>query len=150
MTAHYRQAIASEIGIIVDFQLAMAKETENLHLLHDTVSKGVSKIFERPQIGSYYVCSIDDKVVGVLLILPEWSDWRNGAVWWIHSLYILPEHRGHKLFSGFFSFLEKAAQEFNDVRGLRLYVDKRNVAAQSVYKKLGMTDEHYTLFEKML
>ena len=33
------------------------------------------------------------------------------------------------------------------IRGLRLYVDKRNQAAARVYEKLGMTREHYDLFE---
>jgi len=30
---------------------------------------------------------------------------------------------------------------------VRLYVDKRNAAAQRVYERLGMTREHYDLFE---
>ena len=33
--------------------------------------------------------------------------------------------------------------------GLRLYVDKRNTGAQGTYEALGMTREHYHLYEWM-
>ena len=36
-----------------------------------------------------------------------------------------------------------------DFKGIRLYVDKRNAAARAVYERLGMTREHYELFEWM-
>ncbi len=35
------------------------------------------------------------------------------------------------------------------IRGIRLYVDNRNVAAQKVYARLGMQGEHYRVFEWM-
>ena len=31
--------------------------------------------------------------------------------------------------------------------GLRLYVDKTNTSAQEVYTRLGMSKEHYELYE---
>jgi RimJ/RimL family protein N-acetyltransferase len=36
-----------------------------------------------------------------------------------------------------------------DLRGIRLYVDRRNLAAQRVYERLGMSREHYEMFEWM-
>jgi ribosomal protein S18 acetylase RimI-like enzyme len=36
-----------------------------------------------------------------------------------------------------------------DLKGLRLYVDRRNGDAQAIYERLGMTAEHYQLFEWM-
>jgi ribosomal protein S18 acetylase RimI-like enzyme len=88
-------------------------------------------------------------VIGSLLIIPEWSDWRNGEVWWIHSLFVKSEHRGKGVYRSLYSYIKKTAVE-NQVRGIRLYVDKTNALAQTVYKQLGMTDEHYSLFESML
>jgi hypothetical protein len=35
------------------------------------------------------------------------------------------------------------------VRGIRLYVDRRNVSAQEVYTRLGMDGGHYQVFEWM-
>ncbi len=36
-----------------------------------------------------------------------------------------------------------------DVVGIRLYVDKRNLNAQKVYTSLGMNGDHYTTYEWM-
>jgi ribosomal protein S18 acetylase RimI-like enzyme len=35
------------------------------------------------------------------------------------------------------------------IRGLRLYVDQTNAAAQQTYTQLGMNGEHYRVFEWM-
>ena len=38
-------------------------------------------------------------------------------------------------------------RESDQYAGLRLYVDKTNLRAIDVYQKLGMSDEHYHLYE---
>jgi GNAT superfamily N-acetyltransferase len=86
--------------------------------------------------------------VGCLLILSEWSDWRNGEVWWIHSLYFVPEVRGKGFFTEFYRWIEALARA-QGVRGLRLYVDRNNRSAQQVYEHLGMSAEHYLLYERL-
>src|SRR6185437_7699459 len=111
--------------------------------------RGVHAVFENPERGRYYVAEIDGKVVASTLIVSEWSDWRNGEVWWIHSVYVRPEMRGRGAFKGLYRYIQSEAEKQPDVRGLRLYVEKKNTAAQAVYKALGMTDEHYKLFEWM-
>ncbi len=87
------------------------------------------------------------KVVGVLLAIPEWSDWRNGTVLWIHSLYIIPQARRQGVFKKLYLNLKKQVEQAPELMGLRLYVDKRNKSAQEVYEKLGMSKEHYDLYE---
>jgi predicted GNAT family acetyltransferase len=37
----------------------------------------------------------------------------------------------------------------DSVKGIRLYVDRRNASAQAVYTRLGMNGEHYQVFEWM-
>ena len=88
-----RQALASDSAGIVEFQLAMAWETEQLQLDEPTVIKGVAAVFEDTSKGIYYVAEADGKVVGSLLTTFEWSDWRNGTVLWIQSVYVRPEFR---------------------------------------------------------
>ena len=145
----FRLASSSEIELITSFQIKMAKETENLDLNLETVTKGVSAVFEDKQRGDYFVALQDNIVVGCLLMTKEWSDWRNGYVCWIHSLYIKPEYRGKKLFSNFYIYLQKYINSQVDCFGLRLYVDKKNISAQKIYSKLGMNQDHYLLYEKM-
>ena len=145
----YRAAQDLDQNAIVTFQMAMALETENLKLDLGACTQGVRALFENPHRGKYYVAERGDAVIGSILIIPEWSDWRNGEVWWIHSVYLIPEERGNKIFSSFYKFIQTLALSDKGIRGLRLYVDKTNLNAQAVYKKLGMSNHHYDLYEWM-
>jgi ribosomal protein S18 acetylase RimI-like enzyme len=136
-------------GVIVGFQKAMAKETEGINLDSETVKEGVLSVFRDPQKGRYFVATDDDKVVGSLMLTPEWSDWRNCWVMWIQSVYILPEYRQKGIFRKMYKYILDHEGKSRDVSGIRLYVDKTNKRAISVYEKLGMNGEHYQLFEWM-
>jgi RimJ/RimL family protein N-acetyltransferase len=132
---------------IVDFQLKMAKETENLELNKEIVTKGVTAVFEDSSKGQYYVCLKDGICIGSLLTVSEWSDWRCKSVVWIHSVYIVESMRGQKVFKEMYNYLKSEVQESQSLAGLRLYVDKTNTKAQKVYQKIGMSNEHYELYE---
>ena len=83
------------------------------------------------------------------MITYEWSDWRNGNVWWIQSVYVVPEFRGQRVYAGLYEHVQALVEADDALRGIRLYVDRRNVAAQQVYTRLGMNGEHYQVFEWM-
>jgi len=142
-----RQAERSDRDAIVEFQVRLAKESEGLDLDLAKVTQGVQAVFDRPNLGVYWVAQSDDRVVACLLTIPEWSDWRNGTVVWIHSLFVLPEFRQRGVFRAMFETLRHQVQDSTDLIGLRLYVDKRNATAQHVYRQLGMDNQHYDLFE---
>ena len=144
-----RQAIESDSGSIVEFQLSMAWETEELKLNEPTVIKGVAAVFEDPAKGIYYVAEVEGKVVGSLLTTFEWSDWRNGTVLWIQSVYVRPEYRKRSIFSKLYKHIQEKVNGNPDLRGIRLYADKTNIPAHGVYEHLGMTAEHYQMFEWM-
>ena len=144
-----RQAIESDAPSIVEFQLAMAWETETLRLDEQTVVKGVAAVFADSSKGVYYVAETDGHVVGSLLTTFEWSDWRNGTVLWIQSVYVRPEYRKRSIFSKLYKHIQKMVVENPNLRGIRLYADKTNTAAHGVYEHLGMTAEHYQMYEWM-
>jgi len=139
----------SDLPKIVEFQILMALETELLKLDPATVSMGVKAVFDDPSKGRYFVTEQSREIIGSLLIVPEWSDWRNGQVWWIHSVFVPLEYRGGKVFANIYRHVQAIVQGDENLRGLRLYVDKRNTHAQKVYEKLGMSGDHYHLFEWM-
>jgi ribosomal protein S18 acetylase RimI-like enzyme len=68
-------------------------------------------------------------------------------VLWIQSVYVLPEWRRRGIYKKLYEHLKRQVEQSPDLRGLRLYVDQRNTAAQEVYERLGMTKEHYQLYE---
>jgi len=83
------------------------------------------------------------------MLTPEWSDWRNCWVMWIQSVYILPEFREIGVFKSMYNYVLENVAMSDDVSGLRLYVDRTNLKAIQVYKKMGMDGNHYQLFEWM-
>ena len=134
---------------IAQFQVEMAKETENLDLDFEKTKKGVLHIFDNPSEGQYWVSLYDGKMIGCLLTLYEWSDWRQGTILWIHSVFVKKEFREKGVFKKVYLMLKEKVRQSPNYLGIRLYVDKRNLKAQKVYRSLGMTDEHYSLFEWM-
>jgi len=144
-----RQANLTDSESIVDFQLSMALETEQLKLDKPTVVKGVAAVMADTSKGIYYVAEINGQVVGSLLTTFEWSDWRNGTVLWIQSVYVRPENRKKSVFSALYKHVRDLVAGSNNLRGIRLYADKTNTSAHSVYEHLGMSAEHYQMFEWM-
>ncbi len=144
-----RAARVDEALTIASFQVALAAESEGMRLDRPTVERGVAAVFNDPGRGRYTVAEVGGELAGCLLTLPEWSDWRNGTVLWIHSVYVVPRHRGHGVFRAMFESLRAEVEADVDLHGLRLIVDRNNVRAQKVYAALGMSDEHYRTFEWM-
>ncbi len=143
-----RAAKFKELETIAEFQMLMAQETENLKLSKDDILLGIEAVFEDPGKGKYYVATDEeDEAIACLLVTPEWSEWRNGTVLWIQSVYVTETWRGKGIFKQLYSQLKILVEEDPALVGLRLYVDKTNTNAQAVYEKLGMNGDHYKLFE---
>jgi GNAT superfamily N-acetyltransferase len=141
--------MVSDAPAIIEFQLAMARETEELELDREILTRGVHALFSDPSLGRYFVAERDGEVAGSLMITYEWSDWRNGMVWWIQSVYVPPTHRRRGIYAGLYAHVRELVDTEPNVRGIRLYVDRRNVSAQEVYTRLGMDGGHYQVFEWM-
>jgi len=133
---------------ITEFQIKMAFETEKIKLDTNIVTKGVISVFLDPQKGKYFVATENNKIISSLLITHEWSDWRNNWVYWIQSVYVLPEKRGRGIFKQMYNHILEIVNN-SEVAGLRLYVDVSNLSARKVYAKMGMDGNHYQVFEWM-
>jgi GNAT superfamily N-acetyltransferase len=145
----YRDAVLSDAGSILEFQIAMAHETEDVTLVREITEQGVHAVFADPSKGRYYVAEDEGRVIASLMITYEWSDWRNGVVWWIQSVYVVPEARKRGVYAGLYQHVKQFVDAELQIRGIRLYVDNRNQPAQQVYARLGMEGEHYRVFEWM-
>jgi len=142
------KARRAEANEIVDFQLAMALETENVTLDRETVTAGVTAVFDDPSKGSYYVAIAGGEVVGSCLTTYEWSDWRNGQVIWLQSVYIKPNFRRKGIFRAMYNHMVGLVDK-GMYCGIRLYVERSNHKAQKVYQSMGMVNHHYEMFEWM-
>lgn len=142
-----RKATLKDLDFIVEFQLKMANETEGIELDKPTVTKGVSAVLTDNSKGQYYVAEIDETVVSSLLTTFEWSDWRNGTILWIQSVFVRPESRRKGVYKNMYAHIKNLVLNDENLNGIRLYADKSNKPAQTTYKKLGMSPDHYVTFE---
>ena len=148
MTILIRDARWEDAGIIADYNTRMALETENKTLSQETIQSGVERGIVQPEKCRYFVAEQDSVMVGQAMITFEWSDWRNGELWWLQSVYVHPDHRRRGVFSKLFRHIESLARQNPDVRGLRLYVEEDNAVGQSVYSSLGMVHAGYHVYER--
>lgn len=142
-----RSARETDIPQIVEFNKAMAMETEGIFLSESKLKKGVEEIFKDPNKGFYLVYEIEGTVRAGLMITHEWSDWRNGNFWWIQSVFVEKEFRRRGLYKGLFNYLKQRMKEDPTIVGIKLYVDQNNKPAQKTYENLGMEQSNYLLFD---
>ena len=144
-----RSALPSDCEAIVEFTLQLAAETEDKTLDRERLSRGVAALLNEPAKGRYFVAEIDGTLVGQIMHTREWSDWRNGMLWWLQSVYVAPECRGRGVFRRLFEYVSAQAQADEGVVGLRLYIDQRNSRARQVYRRCGLEPAGYDVLERM-
>ena len=131
-----RTALREDAPKLVDFNLRMAMETEGKQLDSDTLTSGVNAVLEDPRRGFYLIAEVDGKVVGSLMVTSEWSDWRDGAFWWVQSVYVTHGFRRRGVLRALYEEARRRAKNTPRVCGFRLYVDRDNTTAQTTYASL--------------
>ena len=155
MDIRIRRATTEDAAALVEFNLAMARETEGLELSRETLAAGVRHLFESPQYG-FYVIAEDagaaggPAAVGSMMFTYEWSDWRDGLFWWVQSVYVRPDYRRRGVYRRLYDYAKREAASDPRVRGFRLYVERENRVAQQTYASLGMEETHYRMFEELV
>jgi len=142
-----RQANPADASVIAEFNLLLAKETEGLQLDPACVNTGVATLLADTAKGIYYVAEVNGVIAGQLMITYEWSDWRNGNIWWIQSVYVRHDFRRMGVFGMLFKHLCELARSQREVCSLRLYMHSENHTARRSYEKLGMSKTQYEVFE---
>lgn len=143
-----RGARPEDWPVIAEFNCRLAKESEGKTLHRSTIEAGVRALLADPQKGRYFVALDQGRLVGQLMHTREWSDWRNGDIWWLQSVYVLPEYRRRGIFRRLFEHLRQEAEADPSVVGLRLYVDVNNGRAHGVYRELGLKEAGYFVMER--
>ena len=142
-----REAVPNDGPIIAEFNSRMAVETEDRVLDSGLIGPGVAALIDDSTKGGYWLAEHDGVAIGQIMVTYEWSDWRNGMLWWIQSVYIAQENRRQGVFSTLYRHVESLARAADDVCGLRLYVENKNTRAQETYLALGMIRPGYQVME---
>jgi GNAT superfamily N-acetyltransferase len=146
-----RRARPSDRPIVAEFNRRLAWETENKQLDADVLEAGVALALSDPDRLCYWLAERDVplQVVGQAAISREWSDWRNGWIWWLQSVYVVESCRGQGVFRAIFRQIRDEARARRDVIGLRLYVEDSNARAVQTYRALGLQPGGYSLYQEL-
>jgi len=145
-----RPARDEDVPFIVAFSAAMAMETEARELDQARLRNGTLALLASPAHGFFMVAELsrpDRQLIGQLMITFEWSDWRNAAFWWIQSVYVDPAWRRQGVFRQMHDTVIHNARANPAVCGVRLYVERTNRVAKTVYDRVGLTSSGYEVYE---
>ena len=146
---HIRLAKKTDAATLIEFNAAMALETEGKRLLPKVIGAGVRALLANPASGFYVIAKESASVVAALMVTKEWSDWRNGDFWWIQSVYVRPEFRRRGVYKRLYGHVQALAARDARVCGFRLYVDRGNRRAQAAYRAVGMERTRYLVLEEL-
>ncbi|MCL1049969.1 GNAT family N-acetyltransferase [Shewanella abyssi] len=143
-----RKGQATDLPALINFNQAMALETEELALDTDVLTKGVNTLLTSPEKGFYLVAEVDGEIAGSLMVTFEWSDWRAKDYYWIQSVYIRPESRRQGIYNKLYQAVKDIAAKNGGAASFRLYVEQDNTNAQKTYSALGMEQSYYLMYEE--
>ena len=147
---HIRPAGLEDCDVIAEFNCRLAEETENKQLDSVTIRAGVEALLRDVNKGRYWLACHGERIVGQVMHTWEWSDWRNGAIWWLQSVYVHPDFRRQGVFRRLYRHVLDQAVADPAAVGLRLYVEQDNLRAQHTYRKLGMQQPGYYVMEQLV
>lgn len=144
-----RQACPQDWVTIVDFNCRLASETEGKKLVPNIIAAGVQALLAEERHGRYFVACDQSRIIGQMMHTREWSDWRNGEIWWLQSVYVDPDYRRRGVFRSLYQHIVELAQQTAQVVGIRLYVERHNQQAMDTYRSLQMSDAGYSVMERL-
>ncbi|MGE3808200.1 MAG: GNAT family N-acetyltransferase [Gemmataceae bacterium] len=149
MTWSIRPANSTDAPLLIEHNRLMALETENKVLDPDVLARGVQAALADPAKGRYFV-ALDEqgRMAGQMMFTFEWSDWRNGYFWWLQSVFVPHEFRRQGVFAALFQHVLELARNDPQVVGIRLYVEHDNLRAQETYRRSGLSQTGYLVYER--
>ncbi len=143
-----RPALAADAPVLAEYNRRLAFESEGKTLEPPVIAAGVAAGLADPLRCRYFLAEEAGVPAGLLMITPEWSDWRNGWLWWIQSVYVPPEARRRGVFRALYEHVYRLARANPEVIGLRLYVKEDNHPALETYRRVGMAPAGYLVYER--
>src|SRR5438105_3262079 len=98
MPLNVRAATAADAAVVVEFNRLLAEESEGKTLDPALLRPGVTAVLADPVKGLYFLAEEAGVALGQMGLTFEFSDWRNGWMWWIQSVYVRPEARRRGVF----------------------------------------------------
>ncbi len=145
---HIRPAHPEDAAAIARMNQQLAEETEGRRLPDAVVQAGVERGLRLAPEVRYFVAEAAGRPIGQLMLTREWSDWRNGWMLWLQSVFVDAEFRRRGIFRKLLEFGLSTCRETDHPVCVRLYVELENHAAAEVYRRLGFGCAGYRVMER--
>jgi L-amino acid N-acyltransferase YncA len=134
-----RRATWNDVEALVDFSIALCRETEGRDLVREIVRRGIRAVLEDP---SAIVLVAEDErgqVVGEIIVgAREWYEWSNAQFWWVTSVYVAPAVRRTGVARSLYAAVRELARCHNPrVIGIRGASQQANTTAHAALDRLG-------------
>jgi GNAT superfamily N-acetyltransferase len=140
-----RRAVLKDLADLVEFTTQEFLEAEGSTAIPATLEKGIGKALVDNSLALYWVLEDDqNRSIGSVSALQEWSDWHAACYWWIQSMYLRPEARGKGYMSLLLDAVKSEMQRQNGLQ-LRLYVEENNAVAIKAYEKANFVHSKYKI-----
>jgi ribosomal protein S18 acetylase RimI-like enzyme len=147
-------SVAELARLYIAYRLFYGEPPEQVRSLAFIRERVMFSESDTPVVARYFIASMPSpdgpRAVGFMHLMPSTNTLAMRPIWLLEDLYVDPSARGQ----GVATSLLKHAEEFARSTGaerLTLATAHDNLAAQSIYKKLGyLREEHFGYFHRLL
>ncbi|MBD1897088.1 GNAT family N-acetyltransferase [Coleofasciculus sp. FACHB-129] len=146
--ANFKLAEKSDSETLVEFIREFYK-FEHLNFDESIVRKALAKILHDDSLGRVWLIQHDDKAIGYIVLTFGYSLEFRGRDAFIDELYIRESYRGQGVGMSLIQFIESVCPSLG-IQALHLEVERKNTAAQNLYRKVGFKDHDRYLMTKWI
>jgi GNAT superfamily N-acetyltransferase len=146
--AKFRIAEKSDTETLVEF-IREFYEFEHLKFDESIVRTALAKILDDDSLGRVWLIQHGDEAIGYAVLTFGYSLEFRGRDAFIDELYIRESYRGQGVGMSVIQFIESVCPSLG-IQALHLEVERKNTAAQNLYRKVGFKDHDRYLMTKWI
>ncbi len=146
MAVRFQLATEKDLPQVLELMRELYQH-EGMMFDEEVARSGLNKTLSDPNLGGAYLLFVDGEAAGYLALTSCFSLEFYGRYGLLDELYVRENFRGRKLGKAAVEFAERACRQMG-VKALRLEVEEKNRAAQSLYDALGFKRDTRYLYTK--
>ncbi len=146
--ANFKIAEKSDTETLVEF-IREFYEFEHLKFDESIVRTALAKILDDDSLGRVWLIQHGDEAIGYVVLTFGYSLEFRGRDAFIDELYIRESYRGQGVGMSVIQFIESVCPSLG-IQALHLEVERKNTAAQNLYRKVGFKDHDRYLMTKWI
>ena len=130
----------------IRFKLVMGEKGTEINFV------GLEKMLSPDALGEALVVEKSDKIIGIVGLFFEFSDWIDGLLYYIYDIRVNTEINEDELESVTALIIDKVSNYIleRDAGGIRFIFRSEYIWMKENLKKLGLLEPHYHIYEQIL